>query len=52
MGVGSVNTYFVSVTLVETIEAEDKDAAFDQMMDLINQRDGMEIASHRIDEET
>lgn len=38
--------YFVEVTLVGNTDAEDEDEVMDYMLDMIENRDGLEIASH------
>jgi len=43
-----VSTFFCWVTLVQEVDAEDEGEAFDQMMELIEHRDGMDISSHEI----
>jgi len=40
--------YRIEVTLIDFIEAEDADMAFDMMLALIAKRGGMEIATHQI----
>ena len=47
-----MNVYYVWFTLVERIEAESEVEAFDAAMDMIANRDGMEISSHEIIEES
>jgi len=42
--------YSITVTLYEETEAEDEAEAFDEMMDLIENRDGMHVISHKIEE--
>ena len=44
--------FYVYVTLVEKYEAPDAGEAFELMMNDIEQRDGMEISSHEVIEET
>ena len=40
--------YWVYITLCEEYEAEDEDDAFDQAMEDIQNRDGMEIMKHEV----
>ena len=44
--------YFVEVTLVGNTDAEDEDEVLDYMLDIIENRDGLEVASHNIREST
>ena len=43
-----MSKYTIRVVLFEQVEAEDENEAYDEMMDLIADRGGMEISSHEI----
>ena len=42
--------YSITVTLYEEVESESEDEAFDEMLDLISDRNGMHVVSHKIEE--